>query len=114
MGSRKRLAIVVGLLALATVACADGDASGNQATEAMENAGVDSDTARCIGNRLEDTLNQDQLNDVADASSITDLRGVAVPGTEDDLATVTRSTLNYCFEGGGDAVDIDDEADADG
>lgn len=105
MGSRKRLVTALAALAFTAAACTNGDASGNQATEAMENAGVERDTAVCIGNQLENQLTQDELNQVARSSDITDLRGEPVTGTEDDLATVARSVMDDCFGGGGADTD---------
>jgi hypothetical protein len=114
MGSRKRLVTALAALAITAAACTNGDASGNQATEAMENAGVDRDTAVCIGNQLENQLTQDELNQVARASDVTDLRGEPVTGTEDDLTTVTRSVMDGCFGGTAEAdTDTADEESGD-
>lgn len=119
MGSRKRLATALAALALTAAACTNGDASGNQATEAMENAGVERETAVCIGNQLENQLTQDELNELADSGDIADLAGEPVAASDDDLPTVAREALENCFGSEGDGSDSegdsseDEEADTD-
>lgn len=113
MGSRKRLATALAALALTAAACANTDASGNQATEALENAGVERDPAVCAGNELDNMLTQDEINQLADASDITDLRGEPVEASDDDLATVARDVLADCFGNDGSSSDTDEESGSD-
>jgi hypothetical protein len=84
----RRLAILAALAALALPACTSQDADVNDLVEALEDADLDSEQARCVGNRFEDEFNQDQLNDLRDAETPEDYPG--------DTGDTVRSILEEC------------------
>lgn len=98
-GSRRFLAASVVAAALAA-ACAGQDASRDDVVEAMEDAGLDTEQADCIGDGLDDELNDDQLNDVSEASDLDDLG--------EQLQTTVDSVLETCLTGGASIDDTED------
>lgn len=113
MGSRKWSLAVVALAVVGAAGCVNGDASGNQAADAMENAGLSAEESTCVGNRLEDRLTQEQLNEVAKTGDLSELAGVDVAQTDEDhdLREFTRGVLSQCLETGGE-TDSAEETDA--
>lgn len=103
MRSRKRSLAVAVLVLAGAAGCVNGDASGNQAADALENAGLSREEATCVGNRLEDNLNQEQLNDVAATNDLADLAGQDVQESDEDhdVRELTRGILDRCLEAGG-------------
>lgn len=95
MSSRKLLAIAA-LAVVGAAACVNGDASTGQVKDAMRNAGANDEQAECIGNRLEG-LSQEQLNDVSNAEDLSELAGVDVAGSDQDLREFLRGVLARCM-----------------
>jgi len=64
-----------GLVALAAVAalslsaCTNKNADAGDVVDAMTNAGLDEDQARCMGDEFDREFNQDEMNDLAAADS---------------------------------------------
>jgi hypothetical protein len=81
-----------GLVALAAVAalslsaCTNRDADAGDVTDAMTNAGMDEDQARCIGDEFDREFNQDQMNDLAAADG------------PDEFPSGTEPTVNSIIE----------------
>jgi hypothetical protein len=102
MGSRTRLVAIAVLLAATAAACANGDASRNQARDAMLDAGLDDDQANCVGNALapdgETGLTQDELNELSKADDISELSGIALERSDLDMAEFARTALEGCVE----------------
>jgi hypothetical protein len=84
----RRLAILAALAALALPACTSQDADVSDLVEALEDADLDSDQARCVGNRFEDEFSQEQLNEIRDAETPEDYPG--------DTGDQIRSILEEC------------------
>jgi len=83
--------------ALSLSACTNKNADGGDVVDAMSDAGLDPDQARCMGQEFDKAFDQDQMNDLAAAndpkdwpsgtkptvdSIIEDCTGEAVPGSE--------------------------------
>ena len=95
--SRGLVVALAAVAALALSACTNNDADAGDVVDAMTDAGLDPDQARCMGREFEDKFDQDQLNDLAGAddpdefpsgtkpsvdSIIEDCTGEPVPGSE--------------------------------
>ena len=66
----RRLAILAAIVALALPACSSRDAKVSDLVDAMEDAGLSSSQARCVGNGFEDAdFSQDTLNKIAEAET---------------------------------------------
>lgn len=103
MTRRLRFAALAAVAALAFSACANNDAKESDVVNAMEDAGLDTDQAECVGERMQDEFGDDQdlYNDVAAAADTDDFPS----GDEDDYpegtAPVIRQILADCIEGEG-------------
>jgi hypothetical protein len=85
----RRLAILAAIVALALPACSSQDAKVSDLVDAMEDAGLNSGQARCVGNGFDDAnFSQEQLNDIAAAEKPEDYPG--------DTGDQIRSILEEC------------------
>jgi hypothetical protein len=95
MTRRSRFAALVAVVALAAAGCSNNDAKESDVVGAMEDAGLSTDQAECVGAAMQDEFggDQDLFNEVASAENIDDLP----EGTE---STIT-SILDDCVAGEG-------------
>lgn len=108
MTRRSRIAALVAVVALAAAAgCSNNDANEGDVVSAMEDAGLTTDQAECVGTRMQDEFgnNQELFNDVAGASDIDEL--------PEDTDPTIRTILDDCLAGEG-ADDTTDTTEAGG
>jgi hypothetical protein len=107
MTRRSRIAALVAVAALAAAGCTNNDASEGDVVSAMEDAGLTTDQAECVGARMQDEFggDQDLFNDVAGASDIDELPG--------DTEPTIRTILDDCLAGEGDSSTDTTEAGGD-
>jgi hypothetical protein len=67
MSRTGRYVTVTALAALLLGACASNDADRGDVVDALTEAGVPEEQARCAGRGFEDEFNQDELNNIAEA-----------------------------------------------
>lgn len=106
MTRRSRFAALVAVVALAAAGCSNNDAKESDVVGAMEDAGLSTDQAECVGAAMQDEFggDQDLFNDVASANDIDDLP----EGTE---STIT-SILDDCVAGEGSGSGSTDTTEA--
>jgi hypothetical protein len=94
MTRRSRLAALAAVVALAAAACSNNDANEGDVVSAMEDAGLDTEQAECVGARMQDDFgdNQELFNDVAGASDIDEFPNDTEP---------TIRTILECLAGEG-------------
>jgi hypothetical protein len=105
MTRRSRIAALVAVLALAGAGCASNDAKESDVVSAMEDAGLTTDQAECVGERMQDEFGDDQdlYNEVASANDIDEL--------PDDTEPTIRAILDDCVAGEGSSSSDTTEAD---
>ncbi|HEX5367299.1 MAG TPA: hypothetical protein VFW63_11645 [Acidimicrobiales bacterium] len=91
MTRRSRLAALVAVAALAAAGCANNDAKEKDVVNAMRDAGLDADQAKCVGDGVWDEFGDDQdtVNDIAAADDTDDFP----EDTEDEI----RRILDRCL-----------------
>jgi hypothetical protein len=96
-----RIAALAAVAALAITGCANNDAKESDVVNAMTDAGLSDEQARCIGNGIDDAFSDDQdlYNDVAAALDSDDFP----EGTEEQINAV----LDDCLGGDGSADEGD-------
>ena len=101
MTRRSRIAALVAVVALAAAGCSNNDAKESDVVSAMQDAGLSTEQAECVGARMQDQFGDDQdlYNDVAGASDIDEL--------PDDTEPEIRAILDDCLagEGSGDTTE---------
>lgn len=122
MTRRSRIAALVAVAALVGAGCANNDAKESDVVGAMEDAGLSTEQAECVGARMQDEFGDDQglYNDVASASEIDELPGPDDEGVDEDqfpegTEPVIRAILDECLaedsgttettEAGGDSTE---------
>ena len=83
MSRTGRYATVSALAALLLAGCPTNDVDGSDLADALEEAGATQDQADCAADRFDEELDQDERNDVADASTDEEI---------DDLPESVRTT----------------------
>jgi hypothetical protein len=101
MTRRLRFAALAAVAALAFSACSNNDAKESDVVNAMEDAGLDTTQAECVGQGIDEAFGDDQdlYNDVASAVD-TDEFPEGTEGTINDI-------LAECVEGSGPVADED-------
>ena len=80
------LAALAAVAALSLSACTNNDADAGDVVDAMTNAGMDEDQARCMGDEFDKAFNQDEMNDLAAADNA------------DDFPSDTKPTVDSIIE----------------
>ena len=117
MAPSRRIAALVAVTALAVSACSSNDADREDVEEAMRDVGLPDDQASCIAERLDEELDQDQLNDLAgaaDPDEFTEEGADAVTAAVDecvDGSTESSDTTEATGEGGEPSESTDDTSD---
>jgi hypothetical protein len=109
MTRRLRFVALTAAVALTFSACADNDAKESDVVNAMQDAGLPTDQAECIGAAVDDAFGDDQslYNDIAGTADPDDFP----PAAEDEL----ESILDDCIDGDGATEDpAADEGSTDG
>lgn len=96
MGSKTQLVATLTLAAALGAACTNGDATSGEVVDTLTNAGVNEADANCVGNRLDDGLTQEELNNVAGVDDLDELSGDDVAGSEQDLKTFVETSIAEC------------------
>ncbi len=93
MTRRLRFAALAAVGALAFSACSNNDAKESDVVNAMEDAGLDTDQAECIGQGIDEAFGNDQdlYNEVASAVDTDEFP----EGTEDQINDI----LSQCIDG---------------
>jgi len=106
--SRRIAGIVVALAALTVSGCSSRDAKRSDVVDAMTDAGLSPEEAACVGDAFEDEFNQNQLNDLAAASSPEDFPA--------DTRDPVDSILSDCVDesGSGDSGSSGEPSDGGG
>ncbi len=94
MTSRLRFAALAAVAALAFSACSKNDAKESDVVNAMTDAGLDDEQAKCIGQGIDEAFGDDQelYNEVAAAVDTNDFP----EGTQDTIEGI----LDDCMSGG--------------
>jgi hypothetical protein len=80
------LAALAAVAALSLSACTNNDADAGDVVDAMTDAGMDEDQARCMGDEFDRAFNQDEMNDIAAADNA------------DDFPSDTKPTVDSIIE----------------
>ena len=80
------LVSLAAVAALSLSACTNNDADGGDVVDAMTDADMDEDQARCMGDEFDRESNQDEMNDLAGAD------------TPDDFPSGTKPTVDSIIE----------------
>jgi hypothetical protein len=80
------LAALAAVAALSLSACTNNDADAGDVVDAMTDAGMDEDQARCMGDEFDKAFNQDEMNDLAAADNA------------DDFPSDTKPTVDSIIE----------------
>ena len=80
------LAALAAVAALSLSACTNNDADAGDVVDAMTNADLDADQARCMGDEFEQAFSQNEMNDLAAADS------------PDDFPSGTKPTVDSIIE----------------
>lgn len=103
---RLRFVALTAAVALTLSACADNDAKESDVVNAMQDAGLPTDQAECIGAAVDDAFGDDQglYNDIAATAEPDELP----PAAQEELEAI----LDDCIDGEGTGADpADDPAD---
>ena len=106
-------------VALALSACANNDAKESDVVNAMQDAGLETEQAECIGAQMDAEFGEDQglFNDVASAVDTDDFPDGDRADYPDGTGPVIEAILAECINGETPATDVDEdegaEADAD-
>jgi hypothetical protein len=80
------LAALAAVAALSLSACTNNDADAGDVVDAMTDADMDEDQARCMGDEFDKAFNQDEMNDLAAADNA------------DDFPSDTKPTVDSIIE----------------
>jgi hypothetical protein len=96
---RLRFVALTAAVALTFSACADNDAKESDVVNAMQDAGLPTDQAECIGAAVDDAFGDDQslYNDIAGTADPAEFP----PAAQDELEAI----LDDCIDGEGTADD---------
>lgn len=86
--SSRRLAILVAAVAVLGAACASQDVDGSDAASVLDDAGAPEAVQTCVGDRFDEELSQEQLNDVGGADNLSEL--------DNDLEATVNEILDEC------------------
>jgi hypothetical protein len=113
MTRRLRFAALAAVVALALGACANNDAKESDVVNAMEDAGLETEQAECIGAGMQEEFGDDQglFNDVADAVDTDDFPQGDSADYPDGTAPVIEAILADCIDGESPSAGEGDEAD---
>jgi hypothetical protein len=102
--SSGRLAALVAVVAVLLAACASQDVDGEDAASVLTDAGAPEAVSSCVGERFDDELSQDQLNEVGGADQLNEL--------DNELETTVQSILDECVSGESDSEAPADEGES--
>ena len=113
MTRRLRFAALAAAAALAFSACANNDAKESDVVNAMEDAGLTSAQAECVGAGMHDEFGDDQdlFNDIASAVDTDDFPEGDSSEYPDGTGPVIEDILGRCLEGEAPAAGEGDETD---
>ncbi len=101
----RRYAALAALVALTLSACASNDAKESDVVNAMEDSGLETEQAECIGNGIDEAFGDDQdvYNEVAAAIDVEDFSSDDLPeGTADTINEILADCIDGEGETGGD------------
>jgi hypothetical protein len=83
------LAALAAVAALSLSACTNNDADAGDVVDAMTNAGLDEDQARCMGDEFDRAFNQSEMNDLAAADNPSDFPSDTKPTVDSIIEQCT-------------------------
>jgi hypothetical protein len=99
--SSRRLAVLAAAVAVLAGACTSQDVDGADAASVLDDAGAPRAVQTCVGDRFDDELDQDQLNEVGGADRISEL--------PEELEQTVQDILDECVATDGEAAEGSDE-----
>lgn len=90
LGRPSALALAA-VLAVTLTGCPNQDLDGADAANVLTDAGASEDVADCLGDRFENDLSQDQINDVGGADQLSEL--------DNELQAEVETILAECVDG---------------
>ena len=103
--SSRRLAVLAAVVAILASACASQDVDGADAASVLDDAGAPRAVQTCVGDRFDDELDQDQLNEVGGADRISEL--------PEELEQTVQDILDECVATDGEVAEGSDEGGSD-
>jgi hypothetical protein len=94
--SSRRLAVLVAVVAVLGAGCASRDVDGSDAANVLKDAGAPKAVQTCVGDRIDDELDQGQKNEVGEADNLADL--------PNELEQTVQTILDECVESDGAAT----------
>jgi hypothetical protein len=91
LGRPSALALAA-VLAVTLTGCPNQDLDGQDAANVLTDAGASEEVATCLGDRFQDDLSQDQINDVGGADQLSEL--------DNELQEEVEAILAQCVDGG--------------
>jgi len=88
--SSRRLAVLVAAVAVVAGGCASQDVDGSDAASVLDDAGAPKAVQTCVGDRIDDELDQDQKNEVGNADRLSEL--------SDQLEQTVQGILDECVD----------------
>jgi hypothetical protein len=99
--SSRRLAVLVAAVAVVAGGCASQDVDGSDAASVLDDAGAPKAVQTCVGDRIDDELDQDQKNEVGKADELSEL--------PNELEQTVQGILDECVSSDGAATEGSDE-----
>jgi hypothetical protein len=103
------LAALAAVAALSLSACTNNDADAGDVVDAMTDAGMDEDQARCMGDEFDKAFDQDQMNDLAGADNPDDFPSDTKPTVDSIIEQCTGQPVPGSEGSGSDGQDSESE-----
>jgi hypothetical protein len=87
------LAALAAVAALSLSACTNNDADAGDVVDAMTDADMDEDQARCMGDEFDKAFNQDEMNDLAAADNADDFPSDTKPTVDSIIEQCTGQSV---------------------
>jgi hypothetical protein len=100
LGRPSALALAA-VLAVTLTGCPNQDLDGADAANVLTDAGASEEVATCLGDRFQDDLSQDQINEVGGADELSEL--------DNELQDEVEAILAECVDGGGSGGSVEDQ-----
>jgi hypothetical protein len=98
------------VLAFTLTGCPSQDVDGADAASVLTDAGAPEEVADCLGDRFDDDLTQDQINEVGGADDLADLD----QELQDEVQTILTDCISSDGESTGDSSETTEPADESG
>ena len=98
--SSRRFAVLAAAVAVLAGACTSQDVDGADAASVLDDAGAPRAVQTCVGDRFDDELDQEQLNEVGGADRLSEL--------PNELEQTVQQILDECVASDGEANEADE------